>query len=246
MFRPLQRPATLFGFVPATRASAPTGQMHRPRVRGSQGTAEEIPRLFPPAPWQDDDAAERAYNDAINRAEAARDYAKRVNFNAYPREAWEGPLLDIYTVTRLYRESLAEFQAIMEGRAAQAADEARPVPVLNSRTIASLREGVESAAYAERVADALLLGVKDVGAERIKAARDQAHAKGADGQLAAWLERMAQIAASVPQAAQELAERAGTAVGTGFREAAKASLPWGPIIVGGFGLIGLALLIKKR
>lgn len=236
--RPFGAPAS----EPLNRYIAQAKAGHRARVRGSRGAADEIPRLFPPTPADFGDELENAYEDVLNIAQEARDYAARVNFNAYPREAWEGPLLDIYTARRNADEALQRLTAILKGREAQAESEGNPPPTFNTRAQASLREAQENLDYAVRVADALYLGWQDVQTEKLTAARERSKYGGWDGALM----YLADLGRNVPAAAQDFAGRAGEALGTGFREAARASFPWGPLLVGGAVLVAVVAVAGQR
>ncbi|MBK9975392.1 MAG: hypothetical protein IPP14_11535 [Planctomycetes bacterium] len=252
MFRRLQRPATMFGFVPATRASAPAGQMHRPRVRGSQGTADEIPRLVWKPGDYSNDATLQAFFEADEVARKAKAFALATNWNSYPQEAWDGPAMDIYTAARLYNDRVANIaQAIKEGAA----------PLFTAAKRRTLDNAGAAMAHAVRVADALLSGLKDRYNSNAQAVRSEIGADfavegnpwlalipGAPLFTVKWSEvddYVAHQAEAVAQGAENLIKRTGKAVGEGISEGIEASMPWGPIVALAVGAVAVAVIVSR-
>lgn len=239
-----------------TGLTLPQAHRRQSAVRGSRGPGESyadadradwtIPRMAFPTPWADPDALEREYQDALFMAEAAKQYALAHNFNAWPRNEWEGPALDIYTAARLFAGHVESLTEIVEARAAEHAASGQKFPGLSQRSQENLKSAAAEMAHALRVADALYQGVQDIAAEGLAEARAGA------GSWDDWQGNMERISRAFSAAAEvggeaakealeALAENAGKAARKGW----EATFPWGPVLIGAAVIGGLALALKS-
>jgi hypothetical protein len=179
----------------------------------------DVPPLLYPDAWQDDDPLERAYQDAVNLAEAALAYAQKFNAPAYSREAWLEAALQIYAAGARFGALLEEIADMVRWRQARIAQR-EAWPLLSERAYASLGAAAAEVQRAQEVADALYQGAKDLAKENLRRAAEAARHDFRD-----WRSTLALIR----DWATETFLSASEAAGEGARRAWDRTLPWGPL-----------------